>query len=432
MRLVIGRAPTERDTPHSCAGARARRRARRARGFTLMELMVAITGGLFVSIAVFSLARFGSHFYQQETRVADATMSSVVGFERLKTDISRAGFLVSPNALTDARVCGQPATDASWPLELKRLAALRIDRDFLQGHAMLDTAINGNIKPDAITLAGSYDSGDEYPISNIQQIGAGYNVYLQQLTGAMSRLGGANLATVFKPGRGLRIVDESGKQQYGTITGTTVIAGEPVVTLSQAPQLILRQATDQQCGFKGHGTGARASVVNFVRYELRDLSANAAHAAVFADSANIPNEAGRVELVRYEVDTAGGEIAGTQELVAELAVDLAFGITSATFPTNDGNQELNVTLPNAADVTTIAGDTTGGAQPQRVRSVRARLSVRSREGDRSGNVVPSTTVAPGLYRIALIPGAAVAEQRYARVRTLQADIALPNQMGAAW
>lgn len=162
------------------------------------------------------------------------------------------------------------------------------------------------------------------------------------------------------------------------------------------------------------------------------MTANAAHAAVFADTANVPNEAGRVELVRYEVDTAGAEIADTQELVAELAVDLAFGITSATFAANDGNQELDVALPNAANVTTIAGDTTGGAQPQRVRSVRARLSVRSREGDRSGNVVTGGDVAPGLYRIALIPGASVADQRFARVRTLQSDIALPNQMGAAW
>ena len=43
-------------------------------GFTLVELMVAMTGGLFMSLIVFALARDGARFYQRESRVADATM----------------------------------------------------------------------------------------------------------------------------------------------------------------------------------------------------------------------------------------------------------------------------------------------------------------------------------------------------------------------
>src|SRR5690606_35218733 len=128
-----------------------------------------------------------------------------------------------------------------------------------------DTATNGSIKPDQITLAGSYVSGDEYPIRHIQQVGTGYDVFLQVLTGPMARLGTANLNAVFQPGRALRIIDESGKQQYGTISSTSFNAGQPVVTLSQSPQLILRQSGSQQCGFKGLETGARANVVNFIR-----------------------------------------------------------------------------------------------------------------------------------------------------------------------
>ena len=38
-------------------------------GFTLVELMVAVTGGLFVAIMVFVLARDGARFYQREARV---------------------------------------------------------------------------------------------------------------------------------------------------------------------------------------------------------------------------------------------------------------------------------------------------------------------------------------------------------------------------
>ena len=47
---------------------------RSANGFTLVELMVALTGGLFVSLAVFALARDSGRFYQREARIANATI----------------------------------------------------------------------------------------------------------------------------------------------------------------------------------------------------------------------------------------------------------------------------------------------------------------------------------------------------------------------
>lgn len=394
------------------------------RGFTLAELMVAITGGLFVSIAVFSMARFGSRFYQQESRVANATMSGIVGFERLKADITRAGFLASPNVQRDPNVCGQPATDASWPAQLRDLASIQITPDFLTGHPVLDTATNGSIKPDQITLAGSYVSGDEYPIRHIQQVGTGYDVFLQVLTGPMARLGTANLNAVFQPGRALRIIDESGKQQYGTISSTSFNAGQPVVTLSQSPQLILRQSGSQQCGFKGLETGARANVVNFIRYELRDMTADTDHGALFANTnAAVIGDDSRVELVRYEIDTAGNEIDGTLEIVSEFAVDLGFGVRVASIDSSL-NQTLNTTTIGLADTPT------SGGTPELVRVVRTRLSVRSREADRSGAADPNGL--GELYRIALNPSAAAADQRWARVRTIQADISLPNQMGVTW
>ncbi|MBX3182165.1 MAG: hypothetical protein KIT72_10085 [Polyangiaceae bacterium] len=409
---------------------------RGARGFTLAELMVAVTGGLFISIAVFSLARFGSRFYQQETRVANATLGALVGFERLKSDVARAGFLGSPNIARDPALCGS-VTDAAanWPTELAHLAAIRIETDHLKAHPVLDTAVNGNIQPDAITLAGSYDSGDEFPIRMVAEAGSGYDVYLQVLSGPMARLGPENLARVFKAGRGMRIVDSSGKHQYGTIAATSYNGGQPIVSLTQAPRLIVRaDSSATQCGFKGFETGGLASVVNFVRYELRDVSSDAAHAALFADSAaEVMADDTRVELVRVELDTAGDEIDGSLELVAELAVDLSFGVTASTVGLGDGHQVLEVAEPNDAQVVAIAGDTQGtSARPQHVRSVRARLSVRSREGDRSANITPSATIAPGLYRLALNPAADAAERRYARVRTVQADIALTNQLGVTW
>jgi len=56
-----------------------------------------------------------------------------------------------------------------------------------------------------------------------------------------------------------------------------------------------------------------------------------------------------------------------------------------------------------------------------------RLSVRSREADREADILPGPGVAAGFYRIGLGPDGTAP---FARVRTVQADIALRNQMGA--
>ena len=97
----------------ACAAAR-----RGNAGFTLVELMVALTGGLFISLAVFALSRDSGRFYQSETRLANATVGGMLGFERLRTDIARAGFLISPNAVRDPRLCGSrlvPAVSSGAP-----------------------------------------------------------------------------------------------------------------------------------------------------------------------------------------------------------------------------------------------------------------------------------------------------------------------------
>jgi hypothetical protein len=111
------------------------------------------------------------------------------------------------------------------------------------------------------------------------------------------------------------------------------------------------------------------------------------------------------------------------ELITEYAVDLRFRLTVAP---SQRNQLQYITQANIAP---WAGDPTimnPNAGPQMIRSVHAWLSVRSREADRD-----STVANPGgpLFRIGLGSGATAP---FARVRTVQARIALHNQMGATW
>jgi hypothetical protein len=143
---------------------------------------------------------------------------------------------------------------------------------------------------------------------------------------------------------------------------------------------------------------------------------------VFDQSVGAPGETTRTELVREELDAEGTVLEAdddlTTELVAEYAIDLGFSVT-AQLPANDQLVDVQPGDGNFASIFNPT-ETLIGA-PQRVRAVRVRLSVRSREADREA-ALPG-----GLYRFQLLP-----QTGWARVRTFQADIALQNQMDVRW
>jgi len=391
-----------------------RHRSRRARGFTLVELMVALSGGLFLSVVVFTLARDTSRFYQRESRIASATLGGIVGFERLKRDISRAGYLSSPNVAADPSVCGRP--DGSWPQQLARLASVRIDDNGSSIDDNADIGANG-LTPDQIILAGSYAATDEFPVE-----GAGNQLTIQDAnSGAMARLGylkltdvaeqTALLESIFGVGRGVRVLDNNTGRAY--FSSIEKVEGGPSPRVTLASSLLGGTAA---CPIPGHILG-KLSVINFVRYRIEQLVGTPGpFDPLFEASKGATTPVGettRTELVRQELDVDGEPIDGTLELVAEYAVDLNFEVGAVVG-----------TAINQLDPTTWGGifpaNPSAVGAAQRVRTVRARLSVRSREADRDA------AIDGGLYRFLLADG------KYARVRTFQADIALPNQLGVTW
>lgn len=401
-----------------------------ARGFTLVELMVALSGGLFLSIVVFALARDASRFYQREGRVASATLAGIVGFERLKADIERAGYLSTPNIQRDpsrALDLG-PAT----PQALLALASVRINADTpdLKSNPafLLNSAAGQVLTPDQIVLSGSYSATDEFPIADAS---TGQTIYLQVNTPSMARLGYltsgisdparlALLQNVFgaAPGLILRVKDQAGKLYFGIISSVTG-GNQPSITLT-AP-LPLRESATGASGLRGYEVGSSANVVNIVRYSVMDLQNSPqgpAWNALFKASQGAPGEDSRTELVREQLDANGDPISGTTEVIAEYAVDLGFSVfgqLAAGVPTLD-----YATSDNTGAWGTFFQKNGVGDNPQRVRSVRVRLSVRSREADRT------TGIAGGLYRFQIGPS------QWARVRTFQADVALPNQASVQW
>jgi type II secretory pathway pseudopilin PulG len=422
------------------------RRASRARGFTLVELMVALTGGLFVSVAVFMLAKQATGLYQSEARMSNATLGSVIGFERLRLDIERASFLASPNLRRDPKRCGVP--DASWPAYLSHLAGIFIEPSTTTG---MPVQLGNGITPDEITLAGSYASADSFPAHSITATGTNHVVQLETSFGGMARLGYQNmispetqkalLDTVFGAGRALRIVDPEGNEQYGTIL-TTQGGQYPTILLQPTSPNILYRGTNTtlKCGVSGVGLYHTVNVVNIVHYAIRNMTGDARFAALFSAGTTVAGagatpttDVGRTELVREELDTSGNPVVNSQEIIAEFAVDLSFGVTVSALATGASGSQLEQLQSFAPGATTTAwaGNTTNlvNVGPQRIRGVRARLSVRSREADRLGNMPSGGIIGPGLFRIGLGAGGIAP---FARVRTVQADIAIRNQRGVAW
>jgi prepilin-type N-terminal cleavage/methylation domain-containing protein len=416
---------------------RDRRIARRARaGFTLVELMVAMSGGLFLSIAVFALSRDATRFYQQEGRIANATLAAVSGFERLSSDVARAGHLSTPNIQNDPFVCNRP--DASFPASIRGLRALVVGKSTVTG-----TEVAGaGLAPHSLVVSGAMNTPEVLTTMAVAEgAGGAWRVDLDLATPTADRLGlsrapaavSANQAIldrVFMSGdasdRQGKIVRlrRSGLDQYAVVSAATAVAGGAYVTLASSAPLIRLVKGGPQCGIDDTGKGMALSVIDVVRYDIRSMVADTAYAALFKASGSgvggtantAPFEAGRAELVRVELDSAGAEVPSTREIIGEYAVDLqvtAWGATSATNP---------ALLPVAATTITASYTST-----QLLRGVHLRLGVRSREADREADIAGGGSGA--LYRIGLGPSGAAP---FARVRTLQSDVPLRNLEGARW
>lgn len=411
-----------RRNPHVLAGL--------IRGFTLTELMVAMSGGLMISIAVFLLARQASRFYAREARTSTATLSSLVGFERLRVDIARAGFMASPNIREDLSPCGNPkGSGTPWPALLSHLQSVWIQPI---GQDLPPQFRQQGRNPMRIVLAGNYASADQFEVRNIAQPnGTTYEVYLAVNSNSMNRLttGDAGvpivptevLQNIFGPDRAVRIIDPAGRHHYGRVVIATG-GQQPRITLAQYPVLQPRSNNSKECGLIGVETGALINVVNFVRYDIRSLATNANYQSLY--TSNLPYEAAtHADLVREELNVDGSAIEGTLELVAEYAVDLSFQLTGWS-PTA---QTLStVSVAGWADDTTPY--TAPLAGPQRLRAVRASLSVRTREADRDQADLGDGGGPYMRFGVGTSPGTGP----YARIRTISAHIALNNQLGVTW
>jgi hypothetical protein len=398
----------------------------------MVELLVAMSGGLMLTVTVFTLAKYATSMYQGETHMAGATMANVIGFERLRSDIGRAALMSSPNIVNDPFKCGSPAS-GGWPTQLKDMTSLTITPTPLTS---LPAVIGNNgLAPQSLILSGNYSTDEAFPLSSHSMSGSNFAFALEVRRAQLVRLGyfedgvdrAALLATAFPAGRAARVSDDAGRYHYGTILAVDTTARPTVILKDGSPDLIYRDGSALGCGLRFGSSTGTINAVNFVRYQIRPMTAlEKANYAPLFDGTGPTYDAGRTELIREELDTSGVVIPNTTELIAEYAVDLRFALTVAPSLT----APLSYVEPlNVGGWAGPPGTWGAGQGPQLVRAVHATLSVRSREADRAGPIAHGSGP---MFRMGLGSGGSTPAAPFARVRTSQARITLNNQLGANW
>lgn len=403
-----------------------------ARGFTLIELVVALSAGLMVSMSALLLSRNATKFFQNEARISATQLAATLGMNRLTQDLQRAAFLSTRNNFNDRTLCagvGSPAT-------LTGLAGLqiRVGGSVASRPAELaqSTDPQNGLNPDNVIISGSMDASERFAVAWSFEGGGQRSVDLQ-LDGAVARLrqtatqNGQTLlqilTPIFRPGRFLRFMDDGRGQGsvWGVIESfnvTGAVGAETVRVILAATPAVPLKTQSTTCGLSsGANRGVFISVVSRVLYDLRSLQTDPTYATLVAPDATtapLTGEALRTELIRVELDANNNQIAGTLELVAELAVDLKFGVTKAPISGSALAYNPQMTTYGFDDPQVMS-------TPELVRAVQVRLSTRTRVPDRDLQLGASGHN----YRFAVLQPPI--RERFTRLRTLHATVALPNQ-----
>ena len=435
--------------------------SRAARGFTLIELMVSLVAGLFVALAVVALSKEATTTFHEESRTATAEMSLRTAVDRIRNDLQRAAFMGTPNIQKDpliAKAPGNPNVPTTFPAGIKSLASLHVINP--SPAKLLPLSVSNGMEPDTLEISGNFTTTDSYVVRVLDAGGGcgGQRLTLAIDSPAMWRLLGtstpdAALEAAFQPVSGLqfivRVEDDTGHYQFvQTCTGKAAgitgagLAAAAYVDISATTPVLTALQTKTQGGATGLGVGRLViNPVQTIRWEVRPINAAQPRDAPYRTLAPEAGAAEKYDLFRTYLDAAGTLTTDT-ELVSEYAVDLKFAFSADLIDlTTDLNRTLTVYgMSDTASNAALADDVNIARPhgPERIRSVRFRLSTRSSIADRqvtlvatapAGNTQQGNPTQGGDYplRYCVLAGGCASAGGYSRVRTVTTEVTLPNQ-----
>jgi type II secretory pathway pseudopilin PulG len=438
----------------------ARARAR-DRGFTLVELTVAMLAGLIVGLGIMGLSRESTRTFHEEMRAAAAEANLRTAVDRLRSDLSRAAYMSTSDIQNDPMIARAPGTGVTAGfLGLSQLASIQLFQNVSATNGLALSTPNG-VTPVALQIGGNMTSTDQFAGSLMPANAGGcQQINLDPQTPAMYRvLNSANPASelnnLFQPVPAgvnaqfmVRVFDKTGHSQFlvtcpgtptGIGTGGPPPSGvQPYVLVAPQTPVLTAQQTLGVSSLTGFSAGdVWVNPVQIVRWEI--IAATQEQAQYTSsplggqpiDTTPDPN---KYDLVRSYVDAVNGQaIPQTTEIIAEYAVDFDVSISVdtgistlqpsiVTYPFDDARIQQWTAAPA---VNSVNG-------PARIRSVRARIVTRAAQGDRTLNVAVPGGGNGFMYRYCLVPGGCdpvntAGALQYARARTLTIEVALNNQ-----
>ena len=465
-----------RDDRHHGEHGAMTRRARAQEGFTLIELTVSLVAGLIVALGIVGLSRDATHTFHEEMRSSVAEANLRTAIDRLRADLSRAGYMSTGNIALDPMVAKPPGTGnpiTANPLSAGLVGLARLTSIFLsQGGSAAGTPLSAQQvaadEPRHDRHRGQHDVdrpvlGAEHPARRRRRLHADRARPADPLDvpdprarrlgrpGAQQHLSASGGGDQFI----VRLVDKTGHTQFlATCPGVTPPRGSPgrggrAAVRPRLPADARADGADHGVGRGQHRLRDRDAGQRRADRPLADRLRRQRATAQYQNSplGNQPLTATAVDptkydLVRTYIDAGtGNPVPGTTEIVAEYAVDLEFA-----FSVDSGlAQPQPVLQAFAFDSATNAGSNPPWAQnvvafpsvaglpgPQRIRSVRVRLVTRAAEPDRTDTVPVLNPTGPYTYRYCMLPPCTQANTnngtlQFARTRTVTAEVALPNQ-----
>lgn len=370
-------------------------------GFTLLELMVALTAGAIAISSLYYVGAASSHFFKQQERVSQAQMSLRMAMNQLKRDIARAGFLASPRSEAE-RKAACPATG--------RIAAIEHADDV--DTALVDPRDEHGVELDRLTLVGNYATGDEYLVrelhANSVVLQRDWQAFRRGFTrwwaGEPNQIDVEAVNSVFRTGRFMRIQTLQSDKFFVTISDAPAVPAAPGQGLQipfDVPNAGALPVGGQNPCVAGLSKGATLAPLSRIRYQVR--------AAVGETQARAAAVTGPVaQLVRRELDPTVAGDADLDGVPPRVVLDHVVAFDVRFVEDDDGPP---------VDLQTV--DTVDDAED--VRSVRITLSVRTPEQDPRFPWVPRDNGDP-LTRYRWFDD----RKGAARVRTLQAEVSVPN------
>ncbi len=464
-----------------------RRLVRRPAGFTLIELTVSLAAGLIVALGIMSLSREATRTFNEEVRGAAAEATMRTAIDRLRADLQRAGYMSTANIVGDPMIAKVPGTTNTANIKASMAGILQLQSIYLSSGGSLATnliplssAQTPALAPDSFVLGGNMTTSEQFEVQMIIPGGSPCTqILLSSASAAMYRIAASGMGSpaaalelrnAFQPvPAGLstqfivRLVDTTGHTQYLATCPMAAAAGfqgtQPYVWVDTSNTVIQysSQASGttkgQQAvgGAAGFCVGCIVNPVQLVKWEITTSTneqTNTPQYSVALDNTSTSYVAGvggaldvnKYDLIRTYLDATNTPIPTTTEVVAEYAVDLKLAFSIDT--TVAGDQYPSITTLAFSDPTngTKWGAAVNAAAfapnvgPQRIRSARVRLVTRAAQADRTVSVAlpsPAGIATDFMYRYCINTSPSCATNdgtlRWARARTVTAEVSLPNQ-----